>query len=68
MAIENVMDACDRVSALAGQAEEAQRTNRPLAPSVLNYYTEQLERFAQQRARMRDTIANWWTLVEDTKH
>jgi hypothetical protein len=33
MALESAMDGCDRVSALAGQAVEAQRTNKPLAPS-----------------------------------
>ena len=61
------MDACDRVSALAGQAVEAQRTNKPLAPSVVNYCTEQLEEFAKQRAHMRDTIAKWWTLMEERR-
>jgi hypothetical protein len=38
---------------------------KPLAPSVLSYYTEQLELFAKQRAQMRDTIAKWWTLMEE---
>jgi hypothetical protein len=28
------MDACDKVATVAGQAVEAQRTNKPLAPSV----------------------------------
>ena len=64
-ALESTMDACDRVSTVAGQAVETQRMNRPLAPSVQNYYTEQLEEFAPQRERMRDTIAKFWTLIEE---
>jgi hypothetical protein len=64
MALESTMDACDRVSTVAGQAVEAQRTGKPLAPSVLNYYTEQLEQFAQQRAHMRIVIAKWWDLID----
>jgi hypothetical protein len=65
MALESTMDACDRVSTVAGQLLASQRDNKPVAPSVLNYYTEQLEEFANQRARARDTIAKMWTLVEE---
>ena len=66
-ALESTMDACDKVSTVAGQLLASHRDNKPLAPSVLNYYTEQLEVFANQRARMRDTIAKFWTLMEE-KH
>jgi hypothetical protein len=59
------MDACDRVSTVAGQLLASQRENRPLAPNVLTYYHEQLEVFAKQRAQMRDTIAKWWTLMKE---
>ena len=59
------MDACDRVSTVAGQLLASQRENKPLAPSVLTYYDEQLATFAKQRAHMRDTIAKWWTLMEE---
>ena len=65
MALESTMDACDRVSTVAGQLLASQRDNKPLAPSVLNYYTEQLEIFGQQRAHMRTVIAKWWTLMEE---
>jgi len=66
-ALESAMDGCDRVSTVAGQLLASQRENKPLAPSVLNYYSEQLEIFSQQRALMRDRIAKFWTMLE-TRH
>ena len=39
MALEGTMDACDKVSVVAGQLLASQRENKPLTPSVLNYCT-----------------------------
>jgi hypothetical protein len=41
------------------------RDNKPPAPRVLNYYTEQLEIFGHQREQMRTMVAKWSTLLEE---
>ena len=64
IALESTMDACDGVSTVASQLLASQRDSKPLAPTVLTYYDEQLRTFATQRAHMRDTIAEWWTLMQ----
>jgi hypothetical protein len=66
-AIESVMDACDRMSTMAGQLLASQRDNKPLAQTTLDFYQEQLAIFADQRAHMRNTITKWWTLMEEDK-
>jgi len=45
MAIESTLDATDKLSALAGQLLAAQRVGKPLASSVLNYYSGTVGRF-----------------------
>jgi hypothetical protein len=64
-ALESTMDACDRVSTVAGQLLASQRDNKPLSPGALKFYEEQLAIFADQRAHMRNTIGKWWTLMEE---
>jgi hypothetical protein len=64
-ALESTMDACDKVATVAGQLVASQRDGKPFAPSVLTYYGEQLELFAEQRARMRDKLATFWTMLEE---
>ena len=64
-ALEHMLDQVDRLSVVAGQLVNAQKTGKPLAPSVLNYYDEQLTTLSQQREHFRSVIARWWTLVEE---
>ena len=64
-ALEHMLDEVDRLSIVAGQLVNAQKTGKPLAPSVLAYYEEQLETLSHRRVHMRDVIARWWTLMED---
>jgi hypothetical protein len=57
LALEHMLDEVDRLSIVAGLVD-AQKTGKPLAPSVLAYYDEQLETLSHQREHMRDANAH----------
>lgn len=63
-ALEHMSDGVDRVSVLARQLVNAQKTGKPLSPQTLEYYEQQLAELDRQRAHMKDVIARAWTMVE----
>jgi hypothetical protein len=63
--LEHVLDTVDRVSDFAGQLVAAERAGKPLAPSTLTYYETQLASLSHDRARMRELVSTWWTLLEE---
>jgi hypothetical protein len=66
-ALEHMLDEVDRLSVVAGQLVNAQRSGKPLADSVLTRYEAELKQLEQQRARMRDIVVRFWTLVESAQ-
>lgn len=62
--LEHMNEAVDRVSVLAGQLVNAQKTGKPLSPQTLAYYEEQLAELDRQRGHMKDVIARWWSTLE----
>lgn len=64
-AIEHLLEGVDRTSTLARQLVQAQQAGKPLAPTTLKYYQDQLTELDNQREQMRGVIARWWTLVEE---
>lgn len=65
-ALEHTVDAKAAVSVAAGQLLAAQQSGKPLSPPTLAHYKDQFRVFADQREQMRQMIARWWTLLEET--
>lgn len=58
----------DAASAACTQILAAQRSGKPLAPTVLSHYEQQFQSLTEHREGMRTIIGQWWTLVEDERH
>ena len=63
--LEHSLDATDRVSGLCRHLPNAQRHGTAIVPSAVQGYEEQLTELTTRRERMREIVAEWWTLVEE---
>jgi len=63
--VAHSLDASDRVAGLCRHLLNAQRDGTVIVPSAVQRYEEQLAELTTQRARMREIVAQWWTLMEE---
>jgi len=63
-AIDFLLDAAQQAAVMSEQLIKAQRDGKPLAPSTLAHYEEQIAAFARHRERLRELLGQWWTVLE----
>jgi len=64
-ALEHSLDSSDRVAGLCRHLLNAQRDGTRIVPTALAGYEQQLAELATSRERMREIVANFWTLMEE---
>jgi hypothetical protein len=67
-ALENLLDSAQNAAVMSEQLIKAERDGKPMAPSTLVHYEEQLAAFSKHRERFRELLAQWWTMFETEKH
>lgn len=66
--MEHMLNTLDAASVAATQLIAAQKSGKPLSDRTLAHYTQQFQTLSEQRARFREVIAQWWTMLEETSH
>jgi len=62
--VEHLLDDVDKVAGLARHLLNTAQSGKPLSPAASDHYEQELSGLTTQRERMREIIAQWWTLIE----